>query len=130
MIEVGLSNKLESAVTENDTARVFGSGELDVLATPRMVALMEECAYKALSPYLEEGTGTVGTYLSVEHLSATPVGMKIFFEATVESVDGRKIEFYVQAHDECGLIGQGKHVRFIVYNEKFMERTNSKLQSK
>ena len=127
-ITVGIKNKIEITVSENDTAKSFGSGELMVLATPRMIALMEECAYKALSPYLDEGSGSVGTLINVSHVSATPVGMRAWAEAEVTSVDGRRIEFSVKAYDECGLIGQGTHERFVVYNEKFTEKTYSKLK--
>ena len=127
MITNGIKNKIEITVSEKDTAKVFGSGELLVLATPRMVALMEECAYKAVSPYLEDGAGTVGTKMDVSHLAATPVGMKVWAEAEVISAEGRKIVYSVKAFDECGLIGEGTHERFIVYNEKFVEKTYAKL---
>ncbi|MBQ4585198.1 MAG: thioesterase family protein [Clostridia bacterium] len=125
---IGVTNKIEITVTEKDTAKVFGSGELEVLATPRMVALMEECAYKSLSPYLEEGSGTVGTLIEVKHLSATPVGMKVWSESVVTKVDGRCISFEIKAYDECGLIGEANHQRFIVFNEKFTQKTYSKLK--
>lgn len=127
MISEGVKNRIEIIVTEDDTAKSLGSGELMVLATPRMIALMEECAYKSLSPYLEEGSGSVGTMLNVSHISATPVGMKAWAETEVTKVDGRKIVFSVKAFDECGLIGQGTHERFIIYNEKFTQKTYSKL---
>lgn len=127
MITNGIKNKIEITVTEKDTAKSFGSGELLVLATPRMIALMEECAYKSLTPYLENGSGTVGTKMDVSHLSATPVGMKAWAETEVICVDGRKITFSVKAYDECGIIGEGTHERFIVFNEKFTEKTYAKL---
>ncbi|MBQ7761196.1 MAG: thioesterase family protein [Clostridia bacterium] len=128
MITEGLTNKIEITVTQNDTAKVFGSGELEVLATPRMVALMEECAYKSLTPYLEQGSGTVGTLIEVKHLSATPVGMKAWAESVVTKVDGRCIAFEIKAYDECGLIGEANHQRFVVFNEKFTQKTYSKLK--
>lgn len=127
MITNGIKNKIEITVTEKDTAKAFGSGELLVLATPRMIALMEECAYKSLTPCLEIGSGTVGTKMDVSHLSATPVGMQVWAEIEVIAVDGRKITFSVKAYDECGVIGEGTHERFIVYNEKFTEKTYAKL---
>ena len=130
MIIEGIKNKVEIEVSEKDTAKVYGSGELLVLATPRMIALMEECAFKSLTPYLEEGSGTVGTMISVSHISATPMKMKAWAETEVTKVDGRKISFVVKAYDECGLIGEGTHERFIVYNEKFTEKTYSKLDNK
>ncbi len=127
MITTGSKNIIEIAVTKNDTARVFGSGELEVLATPRMVALMEECAYKCIASELDEGQSTVGTLMNVKHLSATPVGMRAWAEAEVTEVDGRRIVFSVKAYDDSGLIGEGTHERFIIFAEKFTQKTYSKL---
>ncbi|MBP3496142.1 MAG: thioesterase family protein [Clostridia bacterium] len=127
MITTGNKNIIEITVTKNDTARVFGSGELEVLATPRMVALMEECAYKCIASELDEGQSTVGTLMNVKHLSATPVGMRAWAEAEVTEVDGRRIVFSVKAYDDSGLIGEGTHERFIIFAEKFTQKTYSKL---
>ncbi|MBO5373837.1 MAG: thioesterase family protein, partial [Clostridia bacterium] len=109
------------------TALAVGSGELRVLATPRMCALMEECAYKCIAPELEEGASSVGTSLNIKHLSATPVGMKVTASAIVTEIDGRKITFDLIAEDEAGKIGEGTHERFIVYADKFVSKTYSKL---
>ena len=128
MIQVGMEYTLEIKVGENDTARALGSGELEVLATPRMCALMEESAYKCVMAELEEGASTVGTLLNISHLSATPVGMNVKAVATVTGVDGRKISYDIKAYDEAGLIGEGTHERFIVFSEKFVARTYSKLK--
>ena len=125
---VGQKNKITTTVQKTDTAKEFGSGELEVLATPRMIALMENCAYKCIADDLEEGASTVGTMINVKHLSATPVGMEVSVEAEVTEVDGRRIAFSLKAYDECGLIGEGTHERFIVYSEKFTRKTYSKLQ--
>ena len=125
---VGQKNKITIAVQTTDTAKAFGSGELEVLATPRMIALMENCAYKCIEDDLDDGASTVGTMINVKHLSATPVGMEVTVEAEVSEVDGRRIAFSLKAYDECGLIGEGTHERFIVYSEKFTEKTYSKLQ--
>lgn len=127
MLDTGLTFAIEKEVTENDTAKVFGSGELDVLATPRMIALMEEASYKCVSKELDEGASTVGTYLDVKHLAATPVGMKVKVESTLDAVDGRRLVFSVKAYDESGIIGEGKHERFIIFSEKFVAKTYSKL---
>lgn len=128
MIEVGMEYTLELKVGENDTAKALGSGELEVFATPRMCALMEESAYKCVMAELEEGASTVGTLLNISHLSATPVGMNVKAVATVTGVDGRKISYDIKAYDEAGLIGEGTHERFIVFSEKFIARTYSKLK--
>ena len=124
---IGKEFTIEITVTENDTAKSVGSGELSVFATPRMCALMEESAYKCVANDIGEGNSTVGTMLNINHVSATPVGMKVRAVAKVTAVDGRKISFELKAYDECGLIGEGTHDRFIVPSEKFMSKTNAKL---
>jgi len=127
MLDKGLTFVIETKVTENDTAKVFGSGELEVLATPKMIALMEEASYKCVGNELDDGASTVGTYLDVKHLAATPVGMKVRVESELTEIDGRRLVFSVKAYDESGLIGEGKHERFIILAEKFLSRTYSKL---
>ena len=128
-MEIGAKFKVTIKVEEKDTAMAHGSGTLAVLATPRMIALMEESAYKCIDKYLEEGQSSVGTYLDVKHLAATPVGMEVYAESEVTEVDGRKVVFSVKAYDEKGLIGEGKHERFIVFSEKFVAKTYQKLDS-
>lgn len=127
MIEAGMRYSVKITVEEKDTAKAVGSGTLAVLATPRMIALMEEAAYKCINAELEEGTSSVGTYMSVKHLSATPVSMSVTATAEVTAVDGRKIAFKVDAYDEAGIIGEGTHERFIVGEEKFVSKTYAKL---
>ena len=126
-MEIGAKFKVTIKVEEKDTAASYGSGTLAVLATPRMIALMEESAYKCIDKYLEEGQSSVGTYLDVKHLAATPVGMEVYAESEVTEVDGRKVVFSVKAYDEKGLIGEGKHERFVVLSEKFVAKTYQKL---
>ena len=121
-MNVGEIFEVTILVTENDTARAFGSGTLEVLATPKMIALMEMASYKSLEKYLENGQSSVGTYLDVKHVSATPVGMKVTAKAEITVVDGRRVEFNVSAYDEKGLIGEGKHERYIINEKKFKER--------
>ena len=127
-MEIGAKFKVTINVMENDTAKAYGSGTLAVLATPRMIALMEESSYKCIEKYLEDGQSSVGTYLDVKHLSATPVGMEVYAESEVVEVDGRKVVFSVKAYDEKGLIGEGKHERFIIFSEKFVAKTYQKLE--
>ena len=114
-------------VTENNTAKSVGSGSLSVYATPAMLALIERAACEALKGALNEGETSVGTLLNVKHLSATPVGMQVSATAELVESEGRRLVFKVTANDECGLIGEGMHERFIVYSEKFTEKTYSKL---
>ena len=127
MLEAGKTFVIEKEVTALDTAKVFGSGELEVLATPKMIALMEEASYKCVADVLDTGSSTVGTYLDVKHLAATPVGMKVWAKCTLTEVDRKRLVFKVEAYDECDLIGEGIHERFIVDAEKFTAKAKSKL---
>lgn len=128
MLEIGLKGYQEVQAAETNSAKTMGSGSLDVFATPAMIALMEETAWKSVQPYLEEGQGSVGIQLNVDHLAATPLGMKVRCESEVTAVEGRKLTFKVAAYDEAGLIGEGTHQRFIVDNEKFQGKANKKLE--
>lgn len=125
MIEVGLKGKSEVIVSSAHTAQYVGSGTLEVFATPMMIALMENAAINALN--LPEEQTSVGTYLSVRHSAATPIGMKVWAEAEVIEVDGRKLIYRIEAYDEKEKIGEAAHERFIVLKDKFMAKTNSKL---
>lgn len=113
-------------VTNNNTAVSVGSGSLAVYATPAMLALIEKAACVALKGVLNEGETSVGTLLNVKHIAATPVGMKVSATAELIERDGRRLVFNVTANDECGLIGEGTHERFVVNSEKFIQKTYSK----
>ena len=128
MLEAGIKGTKEIMVTNENTAKTMGSGTLDVFATPAMIALMENTAYGSVASELEEGSGTVGTALNVKHVAATPVGMKVTCETELIKVDGRALTFSVKAFDEKGLIGEGEHERFIVFNEKFQAKADAKLE--
>lgn len=128
MLEAGIKGTKEIMVTNGNTAKTMGSGTLDVFATPAMIALMENTAYESVASELEEGSGTVGTALNVKHVAATPVGMKVTCETELIKVDGRALTFSVKAFDEKGLIGEGEHERFIVFNEKFQAKADAKLE--
>ncbi len=126
-ITIGLKGRSETVVTEHNTADAVGSGLVPVFATPYMIALMENAASTSLLPYLAADEGTVGTHLDVAHTSATPIGMKVWADAVVTSVDGKKITFEVSAFDEAGEIGRGTHERFIIRPEKFLAKAQGKL---
>lgn len=115
-------------VTDNNTALSVGSGSLAVYATPAMLALIEKAACEALKGSIDEAETTVGTLLNVKHIAATPVGMKVSGTAELIERDGRRLVFKVEANDECGMIGEGIHERFIVNSEKFTSKTYSKKQ--
>lgn len=125
-IQVGVSCEKIEVVTNLNTARNFGSGSLDVYATPAMIALMEGAAMLAIQKHLPSGQGSVGTKVDVEHISATPLGMKVAVRAEVIAISNKKITFNVVAFDERGMIGQGIHERFIIDNAKFIDKTNNK----
>lgn len=126
-IEIGLKGRSETIVTSQNTADAIGSGLVPVFATPYMIALMENAAANSLLPFLAEDEGTVGTQLNVAHSSATPIGMKVWAETTVVAVEGKKIVFEVAAFDEAGEIGRGTHERFIIKPERFLAKTQAKL---
>jgi len=125
-ITAGSRGRAESVVTPQNTADAVGSGLVPVFATPFMVALMENAAVQACLPGLEEGQGTVGTLLSVTHDAATPIGMKVWAEAEVTAVEGKKITLTVQAFDEAGSIGGGTHERFVITVERFLQKAQQK----
>lgn len=128
MIQTGLTCKKKITVTPEMTAAAMGSGALEVLATPSMIALMEGTAQEAVQNLLEDGQGTVGTRIDVRHLAATPVGMEVTCTAEVTEVDRRRIVFTVKAKDEKEVIGEGIHERFIIDNEKFFAKCRQKLE--
>mgnify|MGYP004491317099 FL=1 len=129
MLEVGIKGRKEIVVTKEKTAKSMCSGALDVFATPAMIALMENTAFESVANLLDPGCGTVGTALNVKHVSATPVGMKVTCETELIKVDGRALTFSVKAYDEAGLIGEGEHERFIIFEEKFQKKANDKLNA-
>lgn len=121
-IKEGMNSTTETVVTENDTASKYGSGLLDVLSTPHMIALMENTSKDVVEGSLPEGFSTVGIEVSIKHLKATPVGMKVRCEAVLEKIEGKKLVFKVDAWDEKGKIGEGTHTRFIINNEAFLAK--------
>ncbi|MBD5085158.1 MAG: thioesterase family protein [Clostridiales bacterium] len=127
-VEIGMKGRAETVVTQHNTAQAAGSGLVPVFATPWMIALMENAAVQAVQEALASGEGTVGTLLNVTHDAATPVGMKVWTEAELTAVEGRKLTFAVSAYDEAGKIGGGTHERFIIKPDKFLARVQAKLE--
>ena len=125
-LEKGIKGSSSCTVTLADTAKALGSGGLDVLSTPKLIALMENAALLAARPYLDEGMDTVGTRLDVAHLASTPVGMTVRAEAELIEIDRRRLVFSVKAWDDVELVGEGTHERFIVDMEKFTNKCNAK----
>jgi fluoroacetyl-CoA thioesterase len=117
----GIIGKTTIKVTEKDTAAAYKSGIVAVFATPAMIGLMENTAHVSVQSYLEEGYLTVGTELSIRHIKATPMGMKVTAESELIEVEGNKLKFKVTAHDEKGQIGFGTHTRYVLHAETFLK---------
>ena len=125
-IPIGLKGHHEQTVTPDLTAARIGSGLVEVFATPMMIALIEQTCLESVLPYLEEGQGTVGTLVNVTHSAATPVGMRVWCDSELVEVDRRRLVFSVKAYDECGLIGEGRHERFVIDSAKFQAKIDAK----
>ena len=128
MIPVGTKGFATEVVDKSKSAVALGSGFLEVYATPAMVALMEKTAAESVQPYLDAASGTVGTQIHVTHTAATPLGLQVKCESEVVAVDGRKISFAITASDGTGVIGTATHERFVVDNERFMQKAQEKLK--
>lgn len=126
-MDTGIKGYKEITVTKELTAISVGSGDLEVYATPAMIALMEGTASESVKPELELGQGSVGTCIAIKHLAATPIGMRVRCESELVEVDGRRLVFNITAYDEKDKIGEGTHERFIILNDKFQSKVNSKL---
>ncbi len=122
MLEVGLKHNSVMRVEAGNTAEFIGSGDMAVLATPAMVALMENAAMLAVALHLGEGETTVGSMISTSHLKPSKVGNIVEARAELVEVDGRKLTFKISAYDGETLIGEGDHVRFVVNREKFLSK--------
>ena len=125
-IKIGLTAELVEVVTDELTANALGSGLVPALATPAMIALMENASVSAIREYLEVGETSVGIEVNVKHVAATPVGMLVRARAEVLSVDKRRVTFRVEAWDGKERIGEGTHVRAIVDEARFKERIAQK----
>lgn len=124
----GLKGSASVRVIHENTAAVVGSGSLEVFATPMMIALMENAALNTVKPFLAEGEATVGTEISVTHDAPTPIGETVTAEAELIAVDRRKLQFQVQARVGDEIIGKGTHTRFIINEERFLQKALAKKQ--
>jgi predicted thioesterase len=121
-LRAGLSAAVELTVTAVDTADALGSGDVPVLATPRVVALVEAATVAALAGHLEDGQTTVGTRVELDHTAATPVGATVTAEARLTTVDGRRLGFEVVLRDGTAVAAQGRVERVMVERERFLAR--------
>ena len=126
VLEPGLTETVTLMVGADDTAGAFASGWVDVLATPRLIGMLEEAAARAVQPALAEELTTVGTRVDMRHLAATPVGMRVTARAELVEVQDRRLRFQIQAHDERELVAEGTHERAIVNRARFLERVAQK----
>jgi predicted thioesterase len=121
-LATGLRGEATMIVTESDTAVALGSGVVEVLGTPRLVALCEKAACSAVDPYLKPELTTVGMRVRLDHLQPTAVGSRVSAEAVLEKIEGRRLTFTVSASDERGLVGAGKVTRVLVDRERFLSK--------
>lgn len=122
MLEKGLSQSVRIVVTPENTALYIGSGDLEVFATPAMLAAMENAAMLATALALPEGSTTVGAEISASHIKPSRIGATVTATAVLTEIDGRKLTFTVGAADDEGVIGEGTHIRYIVDRERFMAK--------
>jgi predicted thioesterase len=121
-LEPGLCADLELTVADADTARALCSGDVDVLGTPRILALIEEATVKAVEGQLEPGETTVGTRVELSHVAPIAVGSCVKAEVTLDKVEGRRLVFTASVSDESGLVAAGKIHRAVVQTKPFMEK--------
>lgn len=121
-LSIGLEYNFQIQSTDKDSAISMGSGSVNVFATPSMIANMEKAALLCVENLLPDSQTTVGTRLEINHFKATAIGQEISFKAILISIEGKKLEFEVTASDEQAEIGSGKHTRYIIDKEKFMNQ--------
>jgi fluoroacetyl-CoA thioesterase len=125
-LHAGLVGEVRRVVEVGMLASAMGSGSLEVLATPALVALMEQAACAAVDNQLERDQTSVGVSLEIKHLAATPVGIEVRAKAELVEVDGRRLIFRVEAFDSQDRIGEGRHERALVDPERLLARANAK----
>lgn len=121
-MNIGLTHTSVLTVGDAHTAQTMGSGDMPVLATPVMIALMENAAMLAVDQELPEEQTTVGAHIDVSHLKPSPVGAEVFATAELMEVEDRRLTFHVVAMQGDQVIGEGTHVRYIVSRERFLAK--------
>ena len=129
MIEIGTTNERTWTVAREHLASAFGSGLVDVLATPVLVGFCEDCARTLIDPHLPSGQKTVGTSIQLDHLAATPLGMRVTVAAELIDIDRRRLRFEIEACDEVESVARATHERFIIDSDRFERRTREKMNS-
>ena len=123
---LGRRARFEQTVEAAHTADKYGNQGVEVLATPVLCHWFERTSVMAIQAQLEPGEATVGTRLSIEHLKATPKGMRVVVDAEVTAVEGRRISFRLEARDQRELVASGTHERYVVDLTRFLERVEAK----
>ena len=129
-VKEGLKGRVDLTVGDEHTAPSVGSGAIHVLGTPVMINLMEAAALDAVEHSMPKGHQSLGIHVNISHVAATPIGMKVHATAEVTAVEGNRIRFRVEAHDEAELIGEGTHERVVVHVERFDKRVQKKAESR
>src|SRR6266702_1269606 len=119
-LDLGMMGEATTTVVHENTAAAVGAGGVEVFGTPMMIALMENASWHTVASALDEGYVTVGTHVNVSHLAATPPGQQVRATAELIAIDGRKLAFRVEAHDERQKIGEGQHERAIIHLDRFL----------
>jgi predicted thioesterase len=121
-IRPGLTGSATLDVVADDTAEAFGSGDVPVLGTPRVVALVEQASIAALGSALAATQTSVGMRVQIDHLAPTAVGGAVTADATLEKIEGRRLTFTVSVSDRCGLVAAGRVTRVVVERERFLSK--------
>lgn len=122
-LTIGIKGEEKEIVRHENTAAAYGSGLVEVYATPAMIALMEKTCYRSVEPFLTEEEGTVGTHINVAHKKASPLNTEITCKSELAEIDRRRLVFNVTAYDDNGdVIGDGTHERFVINVAKFMNK--------
>lgn len=121
-LQIGLTYTVSFVVDAAHTASAIGSGDMEVLATPALLALMENASMLAVSSFLPEGSTTVGGHIEASHLCPTPIGHRVSATSTLTKIDGRKLFFKITANEGEKILSEGSHLRFIVDRKKFLSK--------
>lgn len=122
-LKTGLTFELSNTVTPEMSARHIGSGDVGVLSTPSMIAMMEGASTRCVQPFMDAGQTTVGYIVNIRHLAPTPIGNDVTVSSRLDEVDGRKLKFRVEAREGDRVVGEGEHVRVIIDTAKFLQST-------
>ncbi|HEV3233315.1 MAG TPA: thioesterase family protein [Candidatus Dormibacteraeota bacterium] len=123
-LQPGLSFTVQNTVTPEMSARHIGSGDVGVLSTPTMIAMMEGASTRMVQPHMEAGHTTVGYIVNIRHLAPTLIGGEVTVTSRLEEIDGRKLRFHVEAREGDKVVGEGEHVRVIIDTARFLESSN------